>query len=112
MHCKISKLKKKRVASCHQTKKIIKKFSALAYKFFCAYSACAETKFSSKRMSTNAQTKIFKIEKKFLTFSLVGGLYVLVDCIVIVILKVHKIEIYFGFDFEICIISLLVMSKY
>ncbi len=28
------------------------------------------------------------------------------------ILKVHKIEIFFGFDFEICIISLLVMSKY
>ncbi len=26
-------------------------------------------------------------------------------------LKVHKIEICFGFDFEICIISLLVMSK-
>ncbi len=25
------------------------------------------------------------------------------------ILKVHKIEIFFGFDFEICIISLLVM---
>ncbi len=29
-----------------------------------------------------------------------------------VYLKVHKIEIFFGFDFEICIISLLVMSKY
>jgi hypothetical protein len=28
------------------------------------------------------------------------------------ILKVHKIEIFFGFDFEICIISLLFMSKY
>jgi hypothetical protein len=28
------------------------------------------------------------------------------------LLKVHKIEIFFGFDFEICIISLLVMSKY
>ncbi len=27
-------------------------------------------------------------------------------------LKVHKIEIFFGFDFEISIISLLVMSKY
>jgi hypothetical protein len=27
-------------------------------------------------------------------------------------LKVHKIEIFFGFDFEICIISLLIMSKY
>ncbi len=27
-------------------------------------------------------------------------------------LKVHKIEIFFGFDFEICIISLLVKSKY
>ncbi len=27
-------------------------------------------------------------------------------------LKVHKIEIFFGFDFEIGIISLLVMSKY
>ncbi len=27
-------------------------------------------------------------------------------------LKVHKIEIFFGFDFEICTISLLVMSKY
>ncbi len=27
-------------------------------------------------------------------------------------LKVHKIKIFFGFDFEICIISLLVMSKY
>jgi hypothetical protein len=27
-------------------------------------------------------------------------------------LKVHKIEIFFGFDFEICIISILVMSKY
>ncbi len=26
-------------------------------------------------------------------------------------LKVHKIEIFFGFDFEICIISLLVISK-
>ncbi len=25
------------------------------------------------------------------------------------LLKVHKIEIFFGFDFEICIISLLVM---
>ncbi len=30
----------------------------------------------------------------------------------LVTLKVHKIEIFFGFDFEICIISLLVMSKY
>jgi hypothetical protein len=29
--------------------------------------------------------------------------------IIIMILKVHKIEIFFGFDFEICIISLLVM---
>jgi len=28
------------------------------------------------------------------------------------LLKVHKIEIFLGFDFEICIISLLVMSKY
>jgi hypothetical protein len=28
------------------------------------------------------------------------------------LLKVHKIEIIVGFDFEICIISLLVMSKY
>ncbi len=27
------------------------------------------------------------------------------------ILKVHKIEIFFGFDFEICIISLLFMSN-
>jgi hypothetical protein len=27
-------------------------------------------------------------------------------------LKSHKIEIYFGFDFEICIISLSVMSTY
>jgi hypothetical protein len=27
-------------------------------------------------------------------------------------LKVHKIEIFFCFDFEICITSLLVMSKY
>jgi hypothetical protein len=27
-------------------------------------------------------------------------------------LKVHKIEIFFGFDFEICIVSLLVMSKF
>ncbi len=27
-------------------------------------------------------------------------------------LKVHKIEIFFGFDFEICIISLIVMWKY
>ncbi len=27
-------------------------------------------------------------------------------------LKVHKIEIFFGSDFEICIISLLFMSKY
>ena len=27
-------------------------------------------------------------------------------------LKVHKIEIFFGFDFEICIISLLGLSKY
>ncbi len=27
-------------------------------------------------------------------------------------LKVHKIEIFFGFNFEICIIYLLVMSKY
>ena len=27
-------------------------------------------------------------------------------------LKVHKIENFFGFDFEICIISLLVMAKY
>ncbi len=32
--------------------------------------------------------------------------------IVYSVLKVHKIEIFFGFDFEICIISLLVMSKY
>ncbi len=28
------------------------------------------------------------------------------------VLKVNKIEIFFGFDFEICVISLLVMSKY
>ncbi len=32
--------------------------------------------------------------------------------VMIMTLKVHKIEIFFGFDFEICIISLLVMSKY
>ncbi len=29
-----------------------------------------------------------------------------------ILLKVHKIEIFFGFDFEICNISLLGMSKY
>ncbi len=28
------------------------------------------------------------------------------------ILKVHKIENFFGFDFEFCVISLLVMLKY
>ncbi len=28
------------------------------------------------------------------------------------LLKVHKIENFFGFDFEFCTISLLVMSKY
>jgi hypothetical protein len=28
-----------------------------------------------------------------------------------VFLKVHKIEIFFGFDFEICIISLLVTQN-
>jgi hypothetical protein len=28
------------------------------------------------------------------------------------LLKVHKIEIFFGFNFEICIISFLVTSKY
>ncbi len=28
------------------------------------------------------------------------------------VLKVHKIEVFFGFDFEICIVSLLDMSKY
>jgi hypothetical protein len=33
-------------------------------------------------------------------------------CNKLMMLKVHKIEIFFGFDFEICIISLLVMSKY
>jgi hypothetical protein len=27
-------------------------------------------------------------------------------------LKVHKIEIFFGFDFEICIISLLVIVRH
>ncbi len=27
-------------------------------------------------------------------------------------LKVHKIEIFFGFDFEICSISLIIRSKY
>jgi hypothetical protein len=27
-------------------------------------------------------------------------------------LKVHKIEIFFGFDFEVCIISLLFMLKF
>ncbi len=27
-------------------------------------------------------------------------------------LKVHKIEIFFGFDFEICNISLIIRSKY
>ncbi len=31
------------------------------------------------------------------------------DCFFYQSLKVHKIEIFFGFDFEICIISLLVM---
>jgi hypothetical protein len=34
------------------------------------------------------------------------------DSLVSPSLKVHKIEIFFGFDFEICIISLLVLSKY
>ncbi len=34
------------------------------------------------------------------------------DTLISADLKVHKIEIFFGFDFEICIISLLVMSKY
>ncbi len=28
------------------------------------------------------------------------------------LLKVHKIENFFGFDFEFCVISLLVMLKY
>ncbi len=31
---------------------------------------------------------------------------------IFILLKVHKIEIFFGFNFEICIISLLFMSKY
>jgi hypothetical protein len=35
-----------------------------------------------------------------------------VDSMGLLYLKVHKIEIFFGFDFEICIISLLCMSKY
>jgi len=34
------------------------------------------------------------------------------SCANLTSLKVHKIENFFGFDFEICIISLLVMSKY
>jgi hypothetical protein len=34
------------------------------------------------------------------------------DLIGLICLKVHKTEIFFGFDFEICIISLLVMWKY
>jgi hypothetical protein len=33
-------------------------------------------------------------------------------CHITIPLKVHKIEIFFGFDFEICIISLLFTSKY
>ncbi len=36
----------------------------------------------------------------------------LFSCKFVTNLKVHKIDIFFGFDFEICIISLLVMSKY
>jgi hypothetical protein len=35
-----------------------------------------------------------------------------INKIILQCLKVHKIEIFFGFDFEICIVSLLVMSKY
>ncbi len=38
--------------------------------------------------------------------------YVLINGAYKTCLKVHKIEIFSGFDFEICIISLLVMSKY
>jgi len=90
------------VASCHQTKKIIKKLSALVYKFFAHTQHAQKQNFLLKECQTNAQTTIFKIEKKILTFSLVGGLYVLVDCIVIVILsqprqmcaeKVNKVEV-------------------
>jgi hypothetical protein len=32
-----------------------------------------------------------------------------IKCNILISLKVHKIEIFFGFDFEICIITLLVM---
>jgi hypothetical protein len=34
------------------------------------------------------------------------------SCRIMRLLKVHKIEIFFGFDFEICNISLIIRSKY
>ena len=43
---------------------------------------------------------VFKLIREVFAVLLKGGL------------KVHKIEIFFGFDFEFCIISLLVTSKY
>ncbi len=50
----------------------------------------------------------------FKIFPFCRHLFVPVSCrsLTCLSLKVHKIEIFFCFDFEICIISLLVMSKY
>jgi hypothetical protein len=48
-------------------------------------------------------------KRRFIPFDLQKGTYSSHDPVP---LKVHKIEIVFGFDFEICIISLLVMSEY
>jgi hypothetical protein len=59
----------------------------------------------------NADTLLFLYYNVMLWFC---GVYttLLLQSTITMYLKVHKIEIFFGFDFEICIISLLVMSKY
>ncbi len=74
---------------------------SLAYLFSCRATA---------RNSDRAKEKQVSIGSKEKRMSSIGwkldGLYAMMA------LKVHKIEIFFGFDFEISIISLLVMSKY
>ncbi len=54
-----------------------------------------------------------KIDRKFLSLIVKTYNMPILGCVKVSLgLKVHKIEIFFGFNFEICIISLLVMSKY
>jgi hypothetical protein len=67
---------------------------------------------AAKRIFSVSVMKPEKKGKKTFRELLPSLICVVFQFLLLGFLKVHKIEIFYGFDFEICIISLLVMSKY